>query len=299
MDLRSAVVVAIKGIRRPVGALVLVHAESGRRYTRADLAFVEELAQTASIALENARLHRERSRIAQTLQNSLLPPELPEIPGVDVAVRYRPAGEGNLVGGDFYDMFDVGQGSWAVALGDVCGKGPEAAALTGLVRHTIRSAAAREAKPSAVLSLVNRQILRTNGNRFCTVTLGTVRRSNGHLDVTVSCGGHPAPLVLRPSRTVEATECMGTLLGVFPEPELDNSSVRLGAGDSIVFYTDGVTEQFERIGQAGDARLVSLLWECEGMDAAAIADRIYREAALDPPGTPRDDIAIVVLQVPV
>ena len=187
---------------------------------------------------------------------------------------------------------------WAVALGDVCGKGPEAAALTGLVRHTIRTAAARDPKPSDVLARVNAQILGSDNGRFCTVALGTVHPSNDHLDVTVSCGGHPPPLILRPTRTVEAAECIGTLLGVFPDPELVDSPLRLGPGDSIVFYTDGVTERFDRGGEVGDARLVALLWDCEGLDAGGIADRIYREAALASPGAPRDDIAVVVLRVP-
>ena len=298
LQLRSAIVVPLRDPQGTIGVLVLVHAESGRRYGQEDLSFVEELARSASLALENARLHRERSHIAQTLQNSLLPPEVPEIPGVEVAVRYRPAGEGNLVGGDFYDLFDVGSEGWAVALGDVCGKGPEAAALTGLVRHTIRAAAVRERRPSRVLSAVNRQIMETNAGRFCTVALGTVRRADDHLEVTVSCGGHPPPLVVRPSKIVEAADCLGTLLGVFAEPQLADSPVRIDAGDAIVFYTDGVVERFERNGDAGDARLVSLLWDVEGLDAAGIADRIYREAALEESEAPRDDMAVVVLRLP-
>jgi serine phosphatase RsbU (regulator of sigma subunit) len=298
LGLRSAILVALTGPQGPMGVMTLIQAESGRRYTEADLSFAEELARTASMAIENARLHQERTRIAQTLQNSLLPSEIPQIPGVEVAVRYRPAGEGNLVGGDFFDVFDAGGGAWAVALGDVCGKGPEAAALTGLVRHTIRTAAVRERKPSAVLSIVNRQILKTNGDRFCTAAMGTLQQSDGEVKLLVSCGGHPAPLVIRASRVVEETDCIGTLLGVFPEAELDDRQVDLGPGDAILFYTDGVTEQFGRNGTAGDARLVSLLWDSEGMDAGQIADRIYGEAALEEAGAPRDDIAIVVLRVP-
>ncbi|MGH2710406.1 MAG: SpoIIE family protein phosphatase [Actinomycetota bacterium] len=298
LGLHSALLVALTGPQGPIGALALIQAESDRRFTDADLPFAEELARTASMAIENARLHQERTRIAQTLQNSLLPSEIPDIPGLEVAVRYRPAGEGNLVGGDFFDVFDAGGGSWAVALGDVCGKGPEAAALTGLVRHTIRTAAARERRPSAILSIVNRQILKTNGDRFCTATMGTVESSNGVVKMKVSCGGHPAPLVIRASRTVEETDCLGTLLGVFPDADLIDSPVELGPGDAIVFYTDGVTEQFGRNGTAGDAHLVSLLWDSEGLDATTIADRIYREAALEEEDAPRDDMAIVVLRVP-
>jgi serine phosphatase RsbU (regulator of sigma subunit) len=297
LGLRSVMVAPLIGRGRPLGAITLATAESGRRYGPGDVAFVQELAATAALAIENARLHQERSRVAQILQNSLLPPEIPEIPGVEVAVRYRPAGGHELVGGDFYDVFEAGEGIWGVALGDVCGKGPEAAALTGMVRHTIRTAAVGGRTPSSVLEVVNRQIIRNKVDRFCTATLGRVRRVNGTLAVVVSCGGHPAPLVYRPGTTVEAADCLGTLLGVFPDPSLVDSPVELGPGDAIVFYTDGITERFERAGTGGDARLVALLWESDGLDADQIADRIYLDAAEGATNRPRDDLAIVVLRV--
>jgi serine phosphatase RsbU (regulator of sigma subunit) len=298
LGIRSAILVPLPGPRGPVGVLTLAHAESGRRHRRVDLPFVQELARTASTAIENARVHQERSRIAQTLQNSLLPPETPEIPGLDVAVRYRPAGAGNLVGGDFYDVFEAGERTWAVAIGDVCGKGPEAAAITGLVRQTIRTAATQEPDPSAVLSAVNHEMIRTNGDRFCTVALGRIERDNGAVRVTVSCGGHPPPLVYRPALKVEAADCLGTLLGVFPEPRLAKAPVELRPGDAVVFYTDGVTERLERTGRGGDSTLVALLWESDSLSAAGIADRIYVEAAAATREKPRDDIAIVVIRVP-
>lgn len=297
LGLRSAIVVPLVGRGRPMGALALIQAESGRRYSRADLDFAMELARTAAAAIETARLYQEQGRVAQTLQNSLLPPEIPEIPGVEVAVRYRPAGEGALVGGDFYDVFDTGTDAWAVALGDVCGKGPEAAALTGLVRHTIRTAAVRDQRPSKVLGQVNRQIIRNNAERFCTVALGQIRRSNGSLRMTVSCGGHPPPLIYRAGRNVEAIDCAGSLLGVFKDPQLADTPMDLEPGDVAVFYTDGLTERYERDGEAGDARLVGLLWTCSGMDAERIADAIYRGAALAGSEVPRDDVAVVVLRV--
>ncbi|HEV3475389.1 MAG TPA: SpoIIE family protein phosphatase [Actinomycetota bacterium] len=299
VGMRSAILVPLSGSRGPIGVLTLAHAESGRRHRRIDLPFVEELARTASMAIENARVHQERSRIAQTLQNSLLPPETPEIPGLDVAVRYRPAGSGNLVGGDFYDVFEAGERSWAVAVGDVCGKGPEAAAITGLVRQTIRTAATQESDPSVVLSTVNHEMIRTNGDRFCTVALGRIERNgNGSINVMVSCGGHPPPLVYRPARKIEAADCLGTLLGVFPEPHLEKAPVQLRPGDALIFYTDGVTERLERTGKGGDSTLVALLWESDSLNAAGIADRIYVEAAAATREKPRDDIAIVVIRVP-
>ncbi len=297
LRLRSLIVVPLIGRGRPMGTLTLATAESRRRLGPADLDFAVELARTTSLAVENASLHQERTVVARTLQSSLLPTDIPEIPGVELAVRYRPSGGRELVGGDFYDVFESGEGTWGVALGDVCGKGPEAAALTGLVRHTIRTAAVGGRKPSSVLGVVNRQILRNNVDRFCTATLGRVRRSSGSVVVDVSCGGHPAPLIYRPGRTVEAAECLGTLLGVFPEPSLVEVPVELGPGDAIVFYTDGVTERFERGGSGGDSQLVALLWDSNGLDADQIADRIYLDAAEAATDGPRDDMALVVLRV--
>jgi serine phosphatase RsbU (regulator of sigma subunit) len=297
LRLRSVIVVPLIGRGRPMGTLTLATAESRRRLGPADLDFFAELARTTAMAIENASLHQERSVVARTLQSSLLPTDIPEIPGVELAVRYRPAGGRELVGGDFYDVFESGEGTWGVALGDVCGKGPEAAALTGLVRHTIRTAAAGGRKPSSVLGLVNRQIIRNKVDRFCTATLGRVRHSNGSVVVDISCGGHPPPLIYRPGRTVEAAECLGTLLGVFPEPSLVEVPVELGPGDAIVFYTDGVTERFEREGSGGDSQLVALLWDSNGLDADQIADRIYLDAAEAAGNGPRDDMALVVLRV--
>jgi serine phosphatase RsbU (regulator of sigma subunit) len=297
LGLRSAVVTPLIGRGRPMGTLTLATADSGRRLGQADLDFAVELARTTALSIENASLHQERSIVARTLQSSLLPGEIPEIPGLEVAVRYRPAGGRELVGGDFYDVFETGEGTWGVALGDVCGKGPEAAALTGLVRHTIRTAAVGGRRPSSVLEQVNRQIIRNKVDRFCTATLGRIRRSNGSVNVDISCGGHPPPLVYRPGRTVEAAECLGTLLGVFPEPSLIEVPVELGPGDAIVFYTDGLTERFEREGAGGDSQLVALLWDSDGLDADEIADRIYLDAAEAVGEGPRDDLALVVLRV--
>jgi serine phosphatase RsbU (regulator of sigma subunit) len=279
------------------GTLALASAESHRRYTAADLPFVEELARAAASAIENARLHQSQSRIAQTLQSSLLTTDIPEIPGADVVVRYRPAGEGALVGGDFYDVFEAGEDSWAVALGDVSGKGPEAAAVTGLVRYTVRAAIVRDVKPSSVLEAVNRQILRQNVPRFCTAAVARADLTSGGLRLLVSCAGHPPPLVYRREQRVESLECIGTLLGVWPDPELVDVPVELRPGDAIVFYTDGIIERFERAGRGGDAQLVALIWETEGGQAERIADRIYEDAAKVEGEEPMDDMALVVVGV--
>jgi serine phosphatase RsbU (regulator of sigma subunit) len=297
LGLRSAIVVPLQARGRVVGAMTMATAESRRRYRRADVAFVEQLARSAATAMENARLYRESTAVAQTLQRSLLPADLPDIPGVEVAARYRAATEGTLVGGDFYDLFETGQGDWVTVVGDVCGKGAEAAALTGLVRHTIRAVSVREQAPSRVLRQVNRQILRGRVDRFCTAMVGRIRPNEESIRFTVSCAGHPAPLVYRPGRTVESTDCEGTLLGVFGDPELVDRSLELYPGDTVVLYTDGVVERFERAGRGGDAHLVSLLWESEGEDAQGIADLIYRDAAMSGSEVAKDDLAVVVLRV--
>jgi serine phosphatase RsbU (regulator of sigma subunit) len=297
LDLRSAVVVPLQSRGRTFGAMTMVMAESGRRYRRQDLTFMEQLARSASTALDNARLYRESTQVARTLQQSLLPADLPEIPGVEVAARYRAAAEGTLVGGDFYDLFETGRGDWVMVVGDVCGKGAEAAALTGLVRHTIRAVSVREEDPSRVLRTVNRQILRGEAERFCTVMVARVRPNGKRIGLTMSCAGHPPPLVLRPGRAVQAADCEGTLLGIFSDPQLVDRSMELEPGDSVVLYTDGAVERFERAGRGGDAHLVSLLWESEDDDAAGIADRIYRDAAMTEVQSNRDDLAVMVLRV--
>jgi serine phosphatase RsbU (regulator of sigma subunit) len=292
----SAMIVPLIGRPGVQGTLTLVTAQSRRRYTEADLRYAEELARTAGSAIENARLHESQSRMAQTLQSSLLTTDIPEIPGVDIVVRYRPASEGALVGGDFYDIFEAGEG-WAVALGDVSGKGPEAAAVTGLVRYTVRAAIVREVKPSSVLEAVNRQILRQNVPRFCTAAVGRIELADGGLRLLLSCAGHPPPLVYRREQRVESLECKGSVLGVWPDPQLVDIPVDLRPGDAIVFYTDGIIERFERAGRGGDAQLVALLWEEDVGNAKRIADRIYEEAAVPEGERPMDDMALVVLGV--
>src|SRR5207248_11443603 len=150
----SLMIVPLAARGRTLGALTLVAAESGRHYGPADLAVAEDLARRAAQAVDNARLFTQQRHIARTLQESLLPPKLPEIPGVEVAARYEAAGLGTEVGGDFYDLFET-DGEWGVVMGDVCGKGPEAAAVTGLARYTIRAAAMRERSPSRILGILN------------------------------------------------------------------------------------------------------------------------------------------------
>ncbi|MDX6647274.1 MAG: hypothetical protein QOK40_3001, partial [Miltoncostaeaceae bacterium] len=256
----------------------------------------EELARRAALALENARLYELQRDIAHTLQQSLLPPRLPDIPGLEIAARYLPGGAGHEVGGDFYDLFRIGR-DWAVVIGDVCGRGPQAAALTALARHTIRADAAYEPTPSRVLRQLNRAVLQQEREpRLLTVAYLRLRVGRRRVDGVLASGGHPPPLILRSDGRVEEVAGAGTLIGAFPEIELSERSLRLRSGDAILLYTDGIIEA-RRAGEFfGAERLEALLAGCTGLSAAAIIERLERGVAdfLGAPG--QDDIALLVLR---
>jgi PAS domain S-box-containing protein len=303
LGLRSAMIVPMVARGRPLGVISFVASDPGRRYDQEDLALAEELGRRAAIAVDNARLYSERAYIARALQESLLPPALPEIPGVDVAARFRAAGQGNEVGGDFYDLFDTGRPRrWAVVMGDVCGKGAPAAAITALARYTLRAAAMHDHTPSDVLRALNDAMVRQrSGEQFCTVAFAHLERDGDGTRLTVSSGGHPLPLVLRADGRVDTAGRPGTLLGVTGDPALSDETVQLGPGDAAILYTDGVTDARAPGRVLSQSDLGELLRGCAGLDAAAIAARIEQAAtAPDParPGAePRDDVAILVLRV--
>ena len=296
--LRSAMVVPLIVRGEPIGAMSFVSGRSGRRFDEQDLALAEELARRCATAIENSRLYQERDRIARTLQRSLLPSELPRIPGVETAARFRATGEGTEVGGDFYDLFESGERGWTVVVGDVCGKGPDAAAVTALARHTLRAAAMHERLPSRSLRLLNEALLRQQGDRrFCTVAYAYLEALDGGARVGFASGGHPLPVVLRADGRVEWLGEHGMLLGVVPEPRLEDRSAELSPGDALVFYTDGVTEAGGAEAPLGEEALAEVVATCAGLDADAIAGRIETAALEAEGGSPRDDIAVVVLRV--
>jgi PAS domain S-box-containing protein len=296
--MRSAMIVPMSVRGRVVGALSLVSGASGRGFDDQDLALAQELARRCATAIENARLYSERAYIAQTLQQSLLPVELPRIPGLEAAARFHAMGEGTEVGGDFYDLFQTGPRGWTVVVGDVCGKGPDAAAITALARYTLRAAAMRQRLPSNSLEVLNEALLRQREDlRFCTVAYAYLEPLDDGARVGLASGGHPLPLVVRADGSVEALGVYGTVLGVVPDPELHDSSAELGPGDAVVFYTDGVTEARGADGPLGEERLVEVLASCAGRGADDIAARVESEALELQKGSPRDDIAVVVLRV--
>lgn len=282
---------------RNVG-LVQVLDKGGEEFGDNDEAVLVQLAQLASTELENLRLYQEQAELAETLQQSLLPPRLPDTEEFDVAALYRPGTVALDVGGDFYDFFLIGDGRWAAVIGDVCGKGPAAAALTGLARHTVRAAAVGVGEPEAVVRLLNDAILRDQANEFCTVAFASLVRRGPGAEATVVCGGHLPPVVLRASGSVEHVECTGALLGVIDDPAPRQATALLNPSDALVFYTDGITEARMPRELFGEKRLLDLLASCAGLDAAAIVSRVGEELDWLADESRRDDAAMLVVRVP-
>jgi PAS domain S-box-containing protein len=289
LGFRSAMVVPIRAADRVLGALAFISAESSRRYEATDLATAEDLARRAGLAMEHARLYRERTRVAETLQRSLLPPALPRIPGIEMAARYHSAVDG--IGGDFYDVFATGSDSWCIVVGDVCGRGAAAAAMTQLARYTVRTAATGESSPGEALQVLNRLLLESEEDpEFCTVAMARLWPAEAGMDAVISSGGHPRPLRVHDG-VVEEVGGKGTLVGMVEEPEFRDERTRLKRGDLLFLYTDGLVERKED----GPGNLQRLLASCSGMEPEAIADRIYEELVV--PGPARDDVAFLVARV--
>jgi len=297
LGMTSAMMVPMRVRDRVFGVISFVSAESGRRFTDADLRLAEDLALRAATAVENARLYRARTKIARTLQASLLPPLLPEIPGVEAGALYRPAGEEHEVGGDFYDLFATTENHWFAVIGDVCGKGAEAAAVTALARHTIRAAAAQNGSPASILCWVNEAMLRQGSSRFCTIAIAHLDRSGPATTLTVSVGGHPAPIVLRADGSVETTRAGGTLIGLVEDPSLTERTTALAPGDAVLLYTDGVTEADapRRIWTPED--LDEVIAAAAGATAQELVDRVADAALTGLAAPPRDDVAMLALRL--
>lgn len=325
---RSYICVPLRARGRTLGTVVFVSSRQNLRYGQEDLSLAESLAHRCTLAMDNARLYHARSEIARTLQGSLLPARLPDVPGVEVGLRYLPAGEMVEVGGDFYDLFDARIGdrdcgpgssdlplsesspSWGVVLGDVCGKGAEAAAVLALARYTIRAMAMREGRPCDILAGLNEAMLRQGRERedrtFCTVAYARLEQENrtqggtgSGAKITVCRGGHPAPILLEADGDTHFIGEPGRAIGVFEDPMLTEQETRLAPGDTLVFYTDGVIEARAPDGAFfGEERLLCLLRSCTGLDAPTIAGRI-ESAVLDfQENGSRDDVAVLVLRVP-
>jgi GAF domain-containing protein len=295
---RSAITAPLRAHGRTVGALTLVTAESGRRLSEVDLALAEDLARRAALAIDNARLYEAQHEIAHTLQQSLLPGRLVQPPGMEIAARYRPAGLGAEVGGDFYDAWPI-QDGFAIAIGDVAGKGASAAALTALTRHAMRISSRYERSPGDVLRVANDAIIgHDRSGEFCTAALAFLRPESGGYRVTTACAGHAPPLLLR-NRTgaTEQAGICGTLLGVDASAQFHDYDTVLAVGDVLTFWTDGVTERRNEGTLFGEERLAALIETLAGRPAEEIVRRID-EAVVDfAPGLPDDDVAILAARL--
>ncbi|WP_250572926.1 PP2C family protein-serine/threonine phosphatase [Nonomuraea sediminis] len=280
---------------RGLGMMCLGRAD---RFTDEVIQFAEDIGRRAALAMDNARLYAQQAAANRALQRSLLPPNEPEVPGLDYGVVYEPAGEANEVGGDFYDLFKSSDESWRFAIGDVCGTGPEAAAVTGLARHTLRLLAREGYGVAAVLGRLNQAILEEGERaRFLTLLHGDITPVPDGLEVRLVSAGHPEALLLRSSGVVEAVTTPQSLLGVFHEVVFEADTVHLDHGDVLLAVTDGVTER--RSGGRlldDDGGLSKLLAECAGLSARAVAERIRRGAADFAAEPSADDLAILVLR---
>ncbi|GAA3003372.1 SpoIIE family protein phosphatase [Streptomyces fulvorobeus] len=295
----ETVVLPLVARNRVIGMLTLGK-PSDDHFRQEILELAEDLSRRAALALDNARLYSERMAISQSLQRSLLPPGLPDVPNVEIEVIYRAAGEGNEVGGDFYDVFPIHDGAYGFAIGDVCGTGPEAAAVTGLARHALRLLAREGFTGPAVLERLNAAILDEGSrSRFLTLLYGELwPQEDGSALLKVVCAGHPLPLRLRQDGSVVAAAEPQPLLGVIEDLELYEQEVTLDPGDVLLCVTDGVTERREGARMLGDDGLAAVLATCTGLTAGAVAARILRAVERFAAEPASDDMAILAMRVP-
>jgi PAS domain S-box-containing protein len=294
---RSAVVAPMIARGRTLGAIALASFSKERKFTPGDIATIRELARRAAISVDNSRLYAQRSHIAERLQRSLLPPSLPDIPGLEIAAKFR-ASEGHDVGGDFYDVFETEVGDWALVIGDVSGRGADAAAITALARYTVRAAGIRDQRPGVVLRMLNNALLKESlDGRFCTCAYARLHINSSGAQLLLACAGHPLPLLLREDGTLESIGASGMLLGVEPEIKLEPRAIDLHAGDTVVFYTDGLIETRTEKGMLGVEGLAAALESCHGLDAGKIAEHLDRSLLEAQAESQRDDVAIVVVHV--
>jgi PAS domain S-box-containing protein len=300
LDARSTILAPLISRGRTIGVLTLIRTgEGAAAYHDDDQALVEELASRAAMAIDNGRLYASRARVARSLQAALLPPALPAIAGLSIAARYDVAEADVAIGGDFYDVIALGSGAWGVVVGDVCGRGPDAAALTGLVRHTLRTAVVREHQPSRVLRQTNEAMLQQiDDASFCTAAylhVEVLDAAAGGVRVVASSAGHPRPVLVRASGEVVPLDCAGTLLGVVEAPRLHDVDLQLAADDAVVLYTDGVTEARRGDDLFGEDRVLRVLAGLAGETAEAMAAGLEGEVASFRRSA-RDDTAILVLR---
>jgi PAS domain S-box-containing protein len=294
----AVIIVPLAAPARTIGAITLVTSESSRRLSPSDLALAERLGRRAGTAVESAWLYTERTRIANTLGAALLPESLPEIPGAEIAARYRAAGELNDVGGDFYDVIRTGGDRWLLAIGDVCGKGPRAAGVTALARHTLRAAAQLGQTPTGMLHTLH-EALRSQplGADLCTVCLVAIEPRSARTGLTVALAGHPQPLLIDARGQQTKLGKPGTLLGVLDPIDISEVHAELEPGETLLLYTDGLPEGGRSGLALGEQRLLELCAEAPQLTLSRLLERIEQAAVQRADGRLRDDIALLGLRL--
>jgi PAS domain S-box-containing protein len=292
VGMRAALIVPMSAAGKHVGTLSLLSAESQRSFSAADVELAEELARRAGTAVVNTRLYSERSHIARTLQTGLLPGRLPHMPGWNVATLYRPAGEQNWVGGDFYDAFAV-RGGWMTLVGDVAGRGAEAAALTGLARHTLRTAGKLLPDPLGAIRMLNAELRALEQMSLCSVAAVVLREHDGRATAEIVCAGHPLPLLARDGQ-VRPVGGFSPMLGAYEIDAWARTTVELEVGDVLVLYTDGVFDAVGPEGRFGEDRLERTI---EGVaDAQDAVARIDAALSAFVVGPQADDTAVLAVE---
>ncbi|MHB8329386.1 MAG: PP2C family protein-serine/threonine phosphatase, partial [Acidimicrobiales bacterium] len=301
IGIASAVAVPLAARGEALGLLGLMRLHGSAPYTAADLGLAGEIGRRVSSAIDNALQHQHRVGMARALQASLLPPALIAVPGVEVAAIFHPASGGEDVGGDFYDLFPLGDDRWVLMIGDVSGSGPAAAALTAQVRHGARVAARAGLAPGAVVAAVNTALDETTGSEwFCTMVYAELTPHGDGVDMHVICAGHPAPLVLRGDH-VEEVVCQGPLLGVLPSATFPARTLRLGPSHAMVLVTDGATEargadEHGRPDFFGEKRLAEALSAVAGGSAEEIVEGVASAVLAFSGGRLGDDLALLALR---
>jgi serine phosphatase RsbU (regulator of sigma subunit)/PAS domain-containing protein len=279
------------------GALTLARTAAEGRFGIADLGLAEQLGQHLGVAIRVDRMFRHRSAVAEALQGSLLPASLPEVPGLDLSAAYQPASAGLEVSGDFYDVFPV-SGGWAITVGDVCGKGQEAAAMTAAARHAIRVLAHWDPDPADVLAKVNEVMLAGDyEDRFVTAKLAYLRWGDGRLRVTLASAGHPGPALVRPDGRVDVLSGGGLPLGLFPDADPHPEELELGEDDLLFFYSDGVTDARSPDMRYFEDSLADELAGLAGRSAAETARMVQSLVSSFSQDELRDDMTILVAKV--
>jgi serine phosphatase RsbU (regulator of sigma subunit)/PAS domain-containing protein len=280
------------------GALTLARTPGEGRFEIADLALAEVLGQHLGVAIRVDRMFRQQSVVAEALQGSLLPARLPDVPGLDLSAAYVPASEGLEVSGDFYDVFPVQDGAWAITIGDVCGKGQEAAAMTAAARHAIRVLARWNPDPADVLAKVNEVVLAGDyEDRFVTAKLAYLRWDGSRMRVELASAGHPGPAVVRPDGRVDVLNGGGLPLGLFPDAEPAVQQLELAEGDLLFFYSDGVTEARSEDLRYFEDTLADELAGLAGRSASETTRMVQGLVAAFSQEQLRDDMTILVARV--